>query len=659
MQTISPLWNNRIALEARLKEIPMEPGVYLMKDRTDAILYVGKSKRLRSRVRSYFRFSSDLTPRIQRMVVQVCEIEFIVTDTEAEALALEDNLIKANQPPYNVLLKDDKKYPYLCITWSNDYPQLFITRNRRWRSQKGDSDRARADRYYGPYTDVRLLRHTLGLVKRIFPLRQRWKPLHKDRTCLNYDIGRCPGVCQGLIDPESYRDTLQQVAMVFQGQAEKLVGELGDRMAAAAEAENYEAAARLRDQVRGLQQLGETQKVSLPNSTASRDAIALAADENRACIQLFQVRSGKLVGRLAFVAERMRRDTGEQAASVESLDSNADAPDPSTSTDAATAQIDNSDLPSILQRALEAHYQNCDPVEIAPEILTQFPLPDAEFIEGWLSEKKRRKVTLVSPQRQMKAELLEMVERNAQYELDRAQRSATRNAIALQRLSDVLDLPGLPHRIEGYDISHIQGSDAVGSRVVFVDGLPAKQHYRRYKIRDPEVRSGRSDDYASHAEVARRRFGKLSPADTPDLVVIDGGKGQLSAVRAELDRLGLDHLPIIGLAKRQEEIFVPGHSTSIQLDDDDPGRLLLQRLRDEAHRFAITFHRQQRRVRQQHSTLDDIPGLGSHRQKLLLAEFRSISRIQTASPEQLAQVSGIGPKLAQQIYNYFHPDAAS
>ncbi|MEO0854052.1 MAG: excinuclease ABC subunit UvrC, partial [Cyanobacteria bacterium J06648_11] len=443
---------------------------------------------------------------MQRMVVQVCEIEFIVTDTEAEALALEDNLIKANQPPYNVLLKDDKKYPYLCITWSNDYPQLFVTRNRRWRSQKGEGDRARADRYYGPYTDVRLLRHTLGLVKRIFPLRQRWKPLHKDRTCLNYDIGRCPGVCQGEIDPDSYRQTLLQVAMVFQGQAEKLIGELSDRMAAAAAAENYEAAARLRDQVRGLQQLGETQKVSLPNSTASRDAIALAADENRACIQLFQVRSGKLVGRLAFVAERLR--SREASAEVPSAVSplNAmeidavetfDTIDGVDATKEAAAAIDDSDLPSILQRVLEAHYQNCDPVEIAPEILTQFPLPEAEFLEGWLSEKKRRKVTLLAPQRQMKAELLDMVERNAQYELDRAQRSATRNAIALQRLSDVLDLPGLPHRIEGYDISHIQGSDAVGSRVVFVDGLPAKQHYRRYKIRDPEVRSGRSDDYAS------------------------------------------------------------------------------------------------------------------------------------------------------------------
>ena len=613
-----PLLQNREILDARLKEIPMEPGVYLMRDRTDNILYVGKSKRLRSRVRSYFRFSTDLTPRKQQMVMQICEIEFIVTDTEAEALALEDNLIKTNQPPYNVLLKDDKKYPYLCITWSQDYPQLFITRNRRLTKERN----GKRDRYYGPYTDVSSLRYTLRLVKRIFPLRQRFKPLYKDRTCLNYDIGRCPGVCQNLITPDEYHTTLKAVAMVFQGQADELMAGLEQRMKDAATAENFEAAARFRDQFRGLAQLGERQKVSLPNSTVSRDAIALAANPHRACIQLFQVRAGKLVGRLGFVAD----NTGADPA-------------------------------LILQRALEEHYQNCDPVEIPLEILTQFDLPDIDFLESWLSDKKGRKVSLVTPQRQLKAELMELVVRNAQYELDRNQRLADRDAVALQRLADVLDLASPPRRIEGYDISHIQGSDAVGSRVVFIDGLPAKQHYRRYKIRNSDVHIGRSDDFASHAEVARRRFGAMKEDDVPDLVLIDGGKGQLSAVMAELKRLGLDGMPTIGLAKREEAIFLPGQSDPILLDDDDPGRLLLQRLRDEAHRFAITFHRQQRKVRQQHSTLDDIPGLGSHRQKLLLEEFRSVSRIQIASPDELARVSGIGPKLAEQVYEYFHPGA--
>ncbi|MEN9226541.1 MAG: excinuclease ABC subunit UvrC [Thermostichus sp. DRC_bins_24] len=608
-----PLIQNRDLLESRLKELPLEPGVYLMRDATDQILYVGKSKKLRSRVRSYFRFTSDLSPRIQRMVVQVCEIEFIVTDNESEALALEDNLIKTHQPPYNVLLKDDKKYPYLCITWSNTYPHLYITRHRRLNQNQ--------DKYYGPYTDVGLLRYTLGLVKRIFPLRQRPKPLYKDRTCLNYDIGRCPGVCQGLITPEDYRKTLSQVAMIFQGQTDELVKDLKGKMAQAAVHENYEAAARFRDQIRGLEQLGESQKVSLPNSTVSRDALALAMNDSRACIQLFQVRAGKLVGRLGFIAENQGDDPA-----------------------------------LILQRVLQEHYQYCDPVEIPSEILTQYELPESDFLESWLSQKKGRKVSLITPQRQSKAELIELVERNAELELTRTQRLADRDAAALERLAEVLDLPEAPRRLEAYDISHIQGSDAVGSQVVFIDGLPAKQHYRRYKIRNPEVRSGRSDDFASHAEVARRRFGKMTPQDQPDLVLIDGGKGQLSAVMAVLADLGLDHLPVIGLAKREEEIFLPGDPMPIRLDPQDPARLLLQRLRDEAHRFAITFHRQQRKVRQQASTLDEIPGLGKHRQKLLMEEFRSIARIQVASEEQLAQVPGIGPKIARQIYLYFHPE---
>ncbi len=609
----APLIQNRDILESRLREIPAEPGVYLMRDATDQILYVGKSKKLRSRVRSYFRFTSDLSPRIQRMVVQVCEIEFIVTDNESEALALEDNLIKTHQPPYNVLLKDDKKYPYLCITWSNTYPHLYITRHRRLNQNQ--------DKYYGPYTDVGLLRYTLGLVKRIFPLRQRPKPLYKDRTCLNYDIGRCPGVCQGLISPEDYRKTLAQVAMIFQGQTDELVRQLQEKMIQAAEQENYEAAARYRDQIRGLEQLGESQKVSLPNSTASRDALALAMNDSRACIQLFQVRAGKLVGRLGFIAENRGDDPA-----------------------------------LILQRVLQEHYQHCDPVEIPSEILTQHELPENDFLESWLSQKKGRKVSLIAPQRQSKAELIELVERNAELELTRTQRLADRDAAALERLAEVLDLPEPPRRLEAYDISHIQGSDAVGSQVVFIDGLPAKQHYRRYKIRNPEVRPGRSDDFASHAEVARRRFGKVTPQDQPDLVLIDGGKGQLSAVMAVLADLGLDHLPVIGLAKREEEIFLPGDPTPICLDPQDPARLLLQRLRDEAHRFAITFHRQQRKVRQQASTLDEIPGLGRHRQKLLMEEFRSIARIQVASEDQLAQVPGIGPKIARQIYCYFHPE---
>ncbi|WP_338441867.1 excinuclease ABC subunit UvrC [Synechococcus elongatus IITB4] len=635
--TPTPLLKQPDRLEARLRELPAEPGVYFMRDASDRILYIGKSKKLRSRVRSYFRDLDRLNPRINLMVRQVCEIEIIVTDTEAEALALEANLIKQHQPHFNVLLKDDKKYPYLCITWSDDYPRIFITRKRRLGNSR--------DRYYGPYVDTRLLRHTLFLVKRLFPLRQRPQPLFKDRPCLNYDIGRCPGVCQSLIRPEDYRKTLQKVAMIFQGRSSELVELLESQMLQAAENLEFERAAKIRDQIRGLEGLGAEQKVQLPDDRISRDAIALAMDEQHACVQLFQIRAGKLVGRLGFVADAQ---SGTPAA--------------------------------IAQRVLEEHYAGVDSVEIPQEVLVQHDLPEADLLEAWLSERRGRKVEILSPQRQIKADLIAMVERNAEYELARTQQSAERHAAALIDLADLLDLPELPRRIEGYDISHIQGSDAVASQVVFIDGLPAKQHYRRYKIRNPEVRAGHSDDFASLAEVLHRRFRKfaeakargesLAPseqrqgsllrpddlADFPDLVMIDGGKGQLSAVVEVLRDLNLlEDVKLCSLAKKREEIFLPGVSDPLPTDAEQPGVQLLRRLRDEAHRFAVSFHRQKRTERMRRSRLDDIPGLGHKRQKELLAHFRSIDYLRLATPEQIAEVPGIGAVLAQQIWDYFHP----
>ncbi|MEM6425967.1 MAG: excinuclease ABC subunit UvrC [Cyanobacteria bacterium P01_D01_bin.128] len=609
-------------LATRLQEIPQEPGVYFMRDASDQILYIGKSKSLRSRVRSYFRDHYHHTPRISVMVMQVVEIEFIVTDTEAEALALEANLIKQHQPHFNVLLKDDKKYPYLCITWSEDYPRIFITRKRRKNSKR--------DRYYGPYVDTGLLRRTLHLVKRIFPVRQRPQPLFKDRPCLNYDIGRCPGVCQQMISSKNYHETMHRVAMVFQGRTKELIDILTGHMEAAAEKLNFEKAAQLRDQIQGIQSLTAHQKTALSDDTVSRDAIALSADDQHASIQLFQIRAGRLVGRLGFLADAQSGSPGE-----------------------------------ILQRVLEEHYPTVDPVEIPSEILVQHELPQSDILLDYLSQRKGRKVSLDMPQRQAKAELVDMVERNAQYELARTQRFADRNAQAMQDLAEILDLPDQPRRIEGYDISHIQGSDAVGSQVVFVDGLPAKQHYRHYKIKNPTVRSGHSDDFASMAEVLHRRFRRyandpsierVGNPDWPDVVMIDGGKGQLSAVIAELREMNvLPDLKVVSLAKQREEIFLPGESSPLKTESEQPGVQLLRRLRDEAHRFAVSFHRKKRSDRMRRSRLSEIPGLGHHRQKQLLATFRSIDYIREASAEQLTQVSGIGPQLAQQIYNYFHP----
>jgi len=593
-------------------------------------------------VRSYFQESGGHSPRISLMVRQICEIEFIVTDSEAEALALEANLIKNNQPHFNVLLKDDKKYPYLCITWSESYPRIFITRRRRQRSP--------LDRFYGPYVDVGLLRRTLTLVKRVFPLRQRPQPLYRDRTCLNYDIGRCPGVCQQKISSENYHQSLRKVAMVFQGRNDELITLLQEQMQRCADRLDFESAAHLRDQLQGLDALTANQKMSLGDSSVSHDVVALAADDRLAAVQLFQMRAGRLVGRLGYTADAAA-DSGELA-----------------------------DRGRILQRVIEEHYSQVEPVEIPPELLLQYPLPQQALIQEWLGERRGRKVKLTVPQRQQKADLVELVERNAGFELVRAQRGAEQQLLAIEDLAQLLELPVPPRRIEGYDISHIQGSDAVASQVVFIDGLPAKQHYRKYKIQSSSIRSGHSDDFMAMAEIMRRRFRRWAQAkaegadllalrraanttlhtgglnDWPDVVMIDGGKGQLSAVMEALRELNLqEDLVVCSLAKQREEIFLPGAREPLESEPEQLGVMLLRRLRDEAHRFAVSFHRQQRGERMRRSRLGDIPGLGPKRVKDLLAHFHSVDAIQLASPETLALAPGLGPSLARQVWEWFHP----
>ena len=633
----APLLTQPDRLERRLKDIPAEPGCYLMRDGDDRILYVGKSKSLRSRVRSYFRSRHDLSPRIRLMTRQVCEIEFIVTDSEAEALVLESNLIKNHQPHFNVLLKDDKKYPYLCITWSEAYPRIFITRRRRFRSP--------LDRFYGPYVDVGLLRRTLFLVKRVFPLRQRPRPMYPDRTCLNYNIGRCPGVCQEKISSEDYHRTIRKVAMVFQGRSDELQQLLQEQMGRYAERMDYESAARVRDQLQGLDQLTADQKMSLPDSSVSRDVLALAFDERLAAVQLFQMRAGKLVGRLGYTADASGLEPG-----------------------------------LILQRVIEEHYSQVDSVEVPPELLVQHALPQQTLMEDWLSEQRERRVQIHCPQRQQKAELIELVQRNAEFELLRAKQGQEKQSLATEDLAQLLELPTPPRRIEGYDISHIQGSDAVASQVVFIDGLPAKQHYRKYKIRSSSIRAGHSDDFMAMAEIMRRRFRRWARAkaegvdvgalrhkggsalqtdglnDWPDVVMIDGGKGQLSAVMEALRELDLhEDLNVCSLAKQREEVFLPGESQPLESEPDQLGVVLLRRLRDEAHRFAVTFHRQQRGERMKRSRLSDIPGVGPKRVKDLLAHFHSIDAIQLASIETLSKAPGVGPALARDIHDFFHP----
>ncbi|KGG19752.1 Excinuclease ABC subunit C [Prochlorococcus marinus str. PAC1] len=609
-----------------------------MKDGEDRLLYVGKSKKLRNRVRSYFRSGNELSPRISLMVRQVADIELIVTDNESEALTLESNLIKSHQPYFNVLLKDDKKYPYVCITWGDKYPRIFLTRKRRQRQLK--------DKYYGPYVDVFLLRQTLFSIKKLFPLRQRRIPLYKDRTCLNYSIGRCPGVCQEEISSEDYKNTLKRVEMIFQGRTDELRILLEKQMISFSESLKFEEAGSVRDQLKGIDRLYESQKMIIPDSSVCRDIIAMASEENISSVQIFQMRSGKLIGRLGYFSDNSNFNSSQ-----------------------------------ILQQVIEKHYSNVDPVEIPSEILVQHQLVNNILISDWLSEIKKQKVNINVPKRSRKAEIIKLVEKNANLELQRIKQSHDKNLVELDDLTNILDLENIPKRIECYDISHIQGSDAVASQVVFIDGIAARQHYRRYKIKSPNIKIGHSDDFESMAEVITRRFRRWARFkeeggdidallsnessvldnqnlnDWPDLVVIDGGKGQLSSVVAALEDLKLDqNLNVISLAKKKEEVFIPKVKQSLVTESNQPGMLLLRRLRDEAHRFAITFHRQKRSQRMKRSQLNEIPGLGPQRIKLLLEHFRSIEAIQMATFSELSSTPGLGRSTAVVIRNYFHPD---
>jgi len=630
------LINNKELLKSRLSEIPKSSGCYLFKDIDNNLLYIGKSKKLRSRVGSYFNNFLDLTPRLSLMVRQITEIELIVTDSEYEALNLESNLIKTNKPYFNILLKDDKKYPYLCITWSEKYPRIFITRRRR--------NRNNLDRYYGPYVDVGLLRRTLFTIKKIFPLRQRPRPVYKDRTCLNYSIGRCPGVCQEVISSDDYKKIMKQVSMIFQGRNDDLEIFLQKKMLQFSNDLDYENAAKIRDQISGLKLLTESQKISIPDSSINRDIFGIVSEKNVASIQIFQMRSGKLIGRIGY-----------------------------------SQKLNNEDENLILQKILEEHYMNVEAVEIPSEILIQYNLPKQATIEDWLTDLRKKKVKILIPKRNKKHETVEMVLKNAKLELDRILNGIQDNESSIEDLAQILELSEQPKRIEGYDISHIQGSDPVASQVVFIDGIPSKQHYRKYKINDPNVFVGHSDDFASIYEVIHRRFKKWSRfkksggdfsilndktkskldnellSDWPDLIMIDGGKGQLTAAIKALKELNLEEeVTICSLAKKNEEIFIPGFTKSLDTEENQKGVLLLRRVRDEAHRFALSFHRDKRSKRMNRSQLSQISGLGPARIRELLEHFKSIDAIRIASKEDLSKVKGLGKNSVNDIYEYFN-----
>jgi len=619
---------NKKLLKQRISEIPRSPGCYLFKDVNENILYIGKSKTLRNRVNSYFNNYKELTPRLSLMVRQITHIEIIVTDNEYEALNLESNLIKTNKPYFNILLTDDKKYPYLCITWSEQYPRIFITRKRR--------NRNNLDRYYGPYADVGLLRKTLFLIKKIFPLRQSKlsKSFYREITGLNLDE----------ISSEDYKKIIKQVSMIFQGRNEDLVKMLERKMVKFSNELQFESAAKVRDQITSIKLLTESQKISVPDSSINRDIFGIYSDEKISSIQIFQMRSGKLVGRIAY-----------------------------------SQKIITSNEVNILQRIVEEHYSNVDNVEIPSEILLQFEIPRQNIIEEWLTDLKKRKVKIIIPKRNKKLETVELVIKNAKIELQRISNGMQENEYAMEDLSQILEINHLPKRIEGYDISHIQGSDPVASQVVFIDGIPSKQNYRKYKIKDVNVYSGHSDDYASIKEVINRRFRKWARfkkeggdfstlfdtkksklvnellSDWPDLVMIDGGKGQLNAALKTLIDLDLHkEVTICSLAKKNEEIYVPGNKKPLDSDMNQKGVILLRKVRDEAHRFAVSFHRNKRSKRMKRSQLTEIPGVGSTRIRDLLEHFKSIEAIRIASIKELSEVKGLGRNTAEEIFKYFH-----
>lgn len=591
-----------------LAVLPDRPGVYLMRDDKGKIIYVGKAVVLKNRVRSYFRNLATHTPKVKAMVAKIDDIETIVTDNELEALILECNLIKEHRPRYNISLKDDKSYPYLKVTVQEQYPRIYVTRRVLRDGAK----------YYGPYADAGALHATVKLVRELFPLRNCRK-MNPDRPCLQYHIKRCLAPCAGYISYEDYGKMIKAVLMLVEGRTNEVVKDLKQRMKEAAEDYNFEEAARLRDQLHAVDRLNEQQKAV--TSGGDQDAIALASDDTGTCLQIFFVRSGKLVGRDSYFLSAENNESKEE----------------------------------IITAFLKQYY--LDATFVPREILLP-ALPEKEELDiltEWLSEKAKRKVELLKPQKGLKYELLKMVEENAEKNLAerlrKGQISLKSEEQAAEDLRLALHLPQTLARMDCFDISHTQGSETVASMVVFRDGKPSKQDYRRYKIRSTE---GKPDDFKSMQEVVYRRYRDLK--DLPSLVIIDGGKGQLSSALEVIRGLGLHELPVIGLAKREEEIFVEGAHESILLSKDSDALKLIQRIRDEAHRFAITYHRKLRGKRNLVSILDHIEGIGPKRRQALWKHFGSLEAIKKAETEDLSAVAGMNKATAQKIYDFFRMD---
>ncbi|HSK16917.1 MAG TPA: excinuclease ABC subunit UvrC [Gaiellaceae bacterium] len=606
-------------IEGQLKGLPAKPGVYLFRGARDAVLYVGKAKSLRARVRSYFR-GGDTRLGLDRMISRVERIEVIVTQTEVEAFHLEQNLIKRHRPTFNVRLRDDKSYPYIAVTVEDEYPRVMFTRERHRRGVV----------YFGPYASAKKVRETLDVLNRVFPYRPCEGPQpgrHSGIPCLDYHIDRCLAPCVGYVTKEAYRAIVDGVVEFLSGETRPVLRRLEEDMRAAAERQEFEEAARCRNRLTAVRHLAERQAADR-REIGTVDVLGIAAANATAAVQVFPLRGGRLVDRHTFYLEN---EAGE-------------------------------DLPQLLESFCLEYYGGAP--SVPPLIVVPPDAAPSPALAGFLSDLRGSRVEVRPARRGEKRRLQELAQQNAQLALESdaagRERKRLRRVEALEELRERLNLESLPLRVECYDISTIQGTAPVGSMVVFQDAVPKKAHYRKFGIKGVAGQ----DDFAMMGEVISRRFARARQvteerydegfAAIPNLVVVDGGKGQLSAALAAMQAYDLPRVAVIALAKREEEVFVPGRPDPVRLDPGSAGLQLLQRIRDEAHRFALGFHRRRRDAQARESILDALPGVGPARRRALLQHFGSTERLLAASPEELEGVPGVPAKVGRQVHAALH-----
>jgi excinuclease ABC subunit C len=607
-------------VENQLKRLPAKPGVYIFRDGRGQVLYVGKAKSLRPRVRSYFQATADTRQAIAQLPRRVADVEVIVTGSEVEALHLEQNLVKRHRPPFNVRLRDDKSFPYIAVTVEDDFPRVMFTRERHRRGVT----------YFGPYANAKKVRETLDVLNRVFQYRPCEGPKpgrHSGIPCLDYHIDRCHAPCVGYISKDDYGQIIDGVVNFLSGDTRTIERELERQMHDAADAERFEEAARYRNRLFAVRRLTERQAVE-KRSVGDVDVIGIAVDRDQAAVQIFPLRGGRMIDRYGFHLEN----------------------------------VDGQETSNLLETFCVEYYGSAP--SVPPQIVVPRDAGDVAALEQFLSDRRGSRVEVRAAERGEKRRLLDLAEQNARLALEsesfQTEQKRLRRVEALEELREALNLESLPIRIECFDISNIQSTEPVGSMVVFQDAMPKKAHYRKFAIRGLDGQ----DDFAAMAQVIERRFARMRDvaddeyddgfAAVPNLVVIDGGKGQLSAALAAMQRFDLPRVAVISLAKRIEEVFVPGSPDPVLLDPHSPGLQLLQRVRDEAHRFAVGFHRQRRDAAARESIFDTIEGVGPVRRRALLRHFGSAERVLAASQEELEGVPGVPAKTARAIYAQLH-----